>query len=163
MLEERVIVVRVEAAQAWVTALGPDQCRRCRDGGGCGGGFFARIVRRRRSEIAADHSLRDLRVGEQVVVGFAEDALLKASLVVYLLPLAGLFVAGGFAHRVMQAGDLLVAGFAVCGLLAGLGGARAVADRLQHQADFRLRILRRCRPDADHCARLPLAALHDER
>jgi len=160
MLEERVVVVRVDGSQAWVRPLGPEQCRRCAEGRGCGGGFFSRLVRRRPNDIPARHRLDDLRSGEQVVVGMREDALLTASVLVYLLPLAGMFAFGAFAHLGMEAIDLIVAIFGVAGLLFGLACTRMISARIEPDPRFQLEILRRARPDPEHCARLPLAALH---
>lgn len=158
MLEERVRVVRCEPGFAWVRALDAAQCQRCASGQGCGGSWLIR----RRPDAPARHTLSDLRAGEQVVVGLPEDALLKASLLIYLPPLLGLFSVGGFGHAVLRAAPGWVAGFGLAGLLLGLGVTRVLAQRVQDDPQLQLRVLARAGQQqqlAQGCARAPSLTL----
>lgn len=155
MIEERAIVSRVAEGCAWVRAYGPESCPRCAEGRGCGGGVLSRLVGRRRPEVAVQGSVGPLRVGETVIVGIDEGALMQASVWVYLVPLAGMLTLGLFAQLVLAAHDLLVAGFGLAGLVGGFAATRALSLRAESSARYRPVILRRADEHAAICARLP--------
>ncbi|MES0873594.1 SoxR reducing system RseC family protein [Sinimarinibacterium thermocellulolyticum] len=120
MIEERAIVARVDdQGSVWVRPYGVESCPKCARGEGCGGGVLARLLGRRRPEIRVGGRLDGLRAGDAVVVGVEESALMLASLWVYLVPLAGMFLAGAFAHLALKAHDVLVAAFGLTGLVGG--------------------------------------------
>jgi sigma-E factor negative regulatory protein RseC len=154
MIEERAIVRVVSDGQVWVQALNPGNCPRCAEGRGCGGGILARLVGSRRPDVPADSSIADLRVGETVVIGISESALIGASLAVYIVPLAAMIGMGAFAHLALDAADILVAAFGLAGLAAGFIWAARFAARDGAAARFRPVVLRRD-DDAQRCPRLP--------
>lgn len=117
--------------------------------------MLARLAGRRQTEVCVDGTIRDLRCGETVIVGVDEAALMQASLWVYLVPLAGMFAAGAFAQLLLQAHDLLVAGFGLAGFAGGFAATRAAARRADGSARFRLALLRRDVHAAQVCARSP--------
>lgn len=119
MIEERAIVSRVEDDRVWVRPFGVESCPRCQEGRGCGGGVIGRLVTRRRPEIAVQLRADLPRVGDVVIVGVEEGAVVQAALAVYALPIVTLLAAGGFAHQVLQAHELLVAAFGAVGLVGG--------------------------------------------
>ncbi|MEQ1437835.1 SoxR reducing system RseC family protein [Fontimonas sp. SYSU GA230001] len=153
MIEERAIVVRVCDGRIWVRAFGPESCPRCAQGRGCGGGVLARLVGRSRPQVRVEGSLQDLRCGDAVIVGVDEAALMRASLWVYLVPLAGMFAAGAFAHLVLQAHDLLVAGFGLAGLAGGFAAARVASRDAETSPRYRPVLLRRDAHAGAACAR----------
>lgn len=155
MIEERARVSRIEAGGVWVQALGSDGCARCAEGRGCGGGVLAKLVSPRRPEVAVSGSLPALRIGDTVMVGLPENALLSAALVVYAAPVAGMFLFGAFAHQVLAAHDVLVAGFGLLGLVSGFLFTWLHSQRPDSQARFRPVLLRRAVIDAGDCARMP--------
>ncbi|MCK5769762.1 SoxR reducing system RseC family protein [Algiphilus sp.] len=153
MIEERAIVTRVENGQVFVQALNMGNCKPCAEGRGCGGGLLGRLARHRKYAIEVNTQVRDLQSGDAVVVGIAGDALLRASALVYLLPLVGMIGLGAFARLTLQAGDALVAAFAVAGLAAGLLVVRWKSLSID-ATRFRPMVLRRDRFGADSCPRL---------
>lgn len=155
MIEERARVSRVDAGGVWVRALGAEGCARCAEGRGCGGGMLSRLVSPRRPEVAVSGSLPALRAGDAVVVGLPENALLSAALVVYAAPVAGMFAFGAFAHQVLVAHDVLVAGFGLLGLGVGFLYTHWHSQRPESQARFRPVLLRRAVIEPSDCARLP--------
>jgi sigma-E factor negative regulatory protein RseC len=153
MIEERAIVTRIEAGQVYVQALNMGNCKRCAEGRGCGGGLLGRLGRHRRQAIPVTTRVTDLQSGDPVVVGIGSDALLRASVMVYLMPLVGMIGLGAVARLGLGAGDLLVAAFAVTGLAAGLLHVRWKSESVD-ASQFRPVVLRRDRFGADSCPRL---------
>ena len=86
-----------------------------------------------------------LAVGERVVIGIPENALIKASITAYAIPLATLLLAGALAQWKFG-NDLATMAAMVTGLLIGLGLSRVSAGRLLMQGDLAPRFLRRARP-----------------
>lgn len=154
MIEERAIVRRVADGDVRIQALNPGNCPRCAEGRGCGGGILSKLVSRKRPDVRVESRVADLRVGELVVVGIDEAALLSASIWVYLVPLGAMLLAGGIAQQWLRAPDLIVMAFGIAGLALGLAWLRRQSARAGEQARFRPVILRREADGGDHCARM---------
>lgn len=146
-------VVRVEDGIAWFEPEQTTSCGHCASsaacgantaavGGGTGIGSIARRIELRRFPL---DNARGLTVGERVVVGVDERALLKASATAYAIPLLTAFTAGGFAHSL--AGDDGITLLAmVGGLLAGFFAAGIAARALERHGELSPRYLRRATP-----------------
>jgi sigma-E factor negative regulatory protein RseC len=87
----------------------------------------------------------NLAVGERVVVGIPNNALIKAAITAYAIPLATLLLAGALAQWKFGS-DLVTMAAMVAGLVLGLGLSRIGAGRLLLQGDLAPRFLRRARP-----------------
>ena len=117
MLEENARVVAVEAGAVWVETVRRSTCSACSASAGCGQGLMEKLgVGERRGYVRA-LAAQDYAVGDHVVIGIPEDLLVRSSLLVYLLPLLGLFGAALLAER-LALGESFV-------ILAGLGGFAA--------------------------------------
>lgn len=117
MIEEQGRVVAVEDGAVWVETLRKSTCSSCSANAGCGQGLMDKLgVGRSRGLVRALCNLR-LEVGDSVVIGVREDLLVRGSLLVYLLPLAGLFVVALLAQA-LGAGEpqIVVAGLSGLGL-----------------------------------------------
>ena len=86
-----------------------------------------------------------LGVGERVVVGVDDRALIKASLTAYALPLVAAFTAAGLAESAWG-NDLATLAAMAAGLGAGLLAAHVGARRLSARGELAPRFLRRARP-----------------
>lgn len=84
-------VVDVEADGVWLETGVQRGCANCREGRGCGVSIFQRLFRLPRHRVFLPTSER-LSVGDHVVIGMGQRALLVASLWLYLAPLAALLV-----------------------------------------------------------------------
>jgi sigma-E factor negative regulatory protein RseC len=87
----------------------------------------------------------DLRVGERIVVGVDDRALIKAALTAYGLPLATALAAGGLAESAVGS-DLVSMAAMAAGLGLGLLAARFGARRLSRQGELAPHFLRRAQP-----------------
>jgi sigma-E factor negative regulatory protein RseC len=137
-------VVSVADGTAEVACLGGGGCGSCSTEGGCGGdggGLFGLGGRPpTRLHVPLEGMIPE--PGERVVLGLPESGYLQASVLIYLVPIAGIFAGGGLAA--LAGGD---DGAAALGGLAGFGVALAAlhghSRRVAHRDRFRARILRR--------------------
>ncbi|MEJ2325811.1 MAG: SoxR reducing system RseC family protein [Chromatiaceae bacterium] len=122
-------VVEIKGDVAWLEPEQTTTCGGCAASGACGakdmGTVASRVATRRFPLI--DHP--GLQVGERILVGVRGDALLKASLTAYALPLVTLFVGAGLAQWVFGQDGATLAG-SLGGLVLGLLLARLGASRL---------------------------------
>ncbi|MBS7661530.1 SoxR reducing system RseC family protein [Pseudomonas lalucatii] len=132
MIEESGRVVAVEAGAVWVETLRKSTCSSCSMSAGCGQGVLDRLgVGGRRGHVRALSDL-SLSVGDAVVIGVREDLLVRGSLLVYLVPLMGLFAAALAAERLALSEPVVVlcalAGLALAALGVRWRSARTAGD-----------------------------------
>jgi len=141
-------VVGVDGATVWLEPEQTTSCGSCASASSCGAGVGGvgtvanRIAARR---FALDNA-NDLHVGERVVVGVAERALIRAALTAYGLPLLTALTTGGIAESTWGS-DLATMAAMAGGLLGGLLLARLVARRLSAHGELAPRFLRRALPN----------------
>ena len=138
-------VVSVDGTVAWLVPEQTGSCGGCAASGACGAkgiGTLASRLEYRRFKIENEEHLA---VGERVVIGIPDNALIKASITAYAIPLATLLLAGALAQWKFG-NDLATMAAMVTGLLTGLGLSRVSAGRLLMQGDLAPRFLRRARP-----------------
>jgi sigma-E factor negative regulatory protein RseC len=123
-------------------------CGTCDSQGGCGTAVLGRWFSRGTSRVQVRSAL-PLHAGEEVVVGLEETALLRASLLLYLLPVVAM-IAGAVAGTTLGAarGDWPGIAGGLLGLLAGLAVSRSRAAALQRGNDGEVVLLRRHRERA---------------
>jgi sigma-E factor negative regulatory protein RseC len=140
-------VVSVSADVAWLEPEQTTSCGSCASAAACGSGatgmgtVASRIEARR---FPLDNGA-ELMVGERVVVGVDDRALIKASLTAYALPLIAAFTAAGLAQSTWDS-DLATMAAMVAGLGVGLLAARFGAHRLSSRGELAPRFLRRAQP-----------------
>lgn len=141
MIEEDGRVVRVDDGFAWVETQRPGACGGCAAGKGCGISALGGVLGRRKAPVRVINRIGAV-AGDQVVIAISEAGLLRASLAVYLVPLAGLFVGAlsgqylgsGWLKETVELSSLVggVAGFAAALVwLRRLGRAANRDDRYQ--------------------------------
>ncbi|HGM8441755.1 transcriptional regulator [Pseudomonas aeruginosa] len=117
MIEEQGRVVATEPGAVWVETVRRSTCSSCSANAGCGQGMMQRLgVGAGRARVRALSDL-SLRVGDAVVLGIHEDLLLRASVLFYLFPLLGFFVAALLATRAGLVEPLIIVS-GLAGLLA---------------------------------------------
>lgn len=120
----RVIAVTgfAPAPQALVEVDASVSCARCAEGKGCGAGLLGRRPGSRRVDARIAGGLT-VGEGDEVRIELAPSNLLRASMIVYGLPLCGAVLGAALAY-VVGLGELQAALAAVGGILAGLVLAR---------------------------------------
>lgn len=123
MITETGKVVAVRGNQVWVQTIRTSACQQCAARHGCGQKALASVTGGRANRILVANSVA-ARVGDEVVIGIPEEALLGASFLAYAVPLLGL-VAGSLAgHAMGGSGDLPALAGGIAGLAAGLAATR---------------------------------------
>lgn len=151
-------VVRVADGLAWLEPEQTTSCGHCASSASCGTGqreaagigTVASRLAARRFTIDNLEGGAALQVGERVVIGVGEGALLGAALTAYGLPLLTALV-GGSVGQGMYGEDAAAMLGMVGGLAFGLFIARLLTRRLAARGDLAPRFLRRARPD-ETCA-----------
>ena len=143
MIEEPAVVVEAGAGYAWVETQRRSACGACSASEGCGTAALAKVWGDRRARVRAISAL-PLQPGDAVIVGLAEGALLRGSLLVYLLPIV-LLLAGALLGQTAFAGageePVILSG--AVGLGLGFLAARVVSRRLRSDARFQPVVMRR--------------------
>lgn len=135
-------VVAVDGNMAWLVPEQGSSCSGCSSSTACGSkgiGTMASRLEARRFQLVNDAGLR---VGERVVLGIRENTLLRASITAYIIPLAGLLIAGVLAQWVAS-NDFVTMAAMLAGLVLGLWLARLRAGRLLARGELAPRFLRR--------------------
>jgi len=147
MLEETAQVVAVEGSEVWVETERRSSCSSCAVQAGCGSAALAKVLGQRRSRVRALSDM-PLSVGDRVVIGIREQAVVRGSLAVYAVPVVMLLlgaVAGDMGARqfLWHNAELASLVLGVAGLAGGLWWLSAFSSRIRHSADYQPVVLRR--------------------
>ncbi|NVK40463.1 MAG: SoxR reducing system RseC family protein [Oceanospirillaceae bacterium] len=136
MLEETGRVVAVDDQVVWISSSRTSSCMSCSASKGCGQKALAEYASRKSEDLRVENLAGvDVRVGDQVIIGIREGSFLKASLLLYTLPLLLLFV-GGYLGTLQGDSELpAILGSAV-GLAVGLLVARILGQRLGRDCQY---------------------------
>lgn len=125
LIEGLARVVGVDGDQVWLATEAPAACGSCATKSACGSGSA-----KRRASWRVPRSLGPnqalLALGDSVHVGVDRNALTRASLTAYLLPLVTMLLAAGV---VQDAGNGVAIAAAMIGLLMGVLLARVLTRR----------------------------------
>jgi len=121
MIEEQAQVIEIQGEQLLLQAQTQSTCGSCAVNKSCGTSVLSKVVGRKFTQFQAENNI-DAKVGDTVIVGIAEDALLKGSLVMYIMPIMGMLVFALIADYLladMAVRDLFIATSGVAGLFFG--------------------------------------------
>lgn len=149
MIEESAQVVAVEGASGeyvWVETQRQSTCGGCAANQACGTATLAKVLGTRRTRVRAINQ-GGAQVGDRVIVGIDETALIRGSLAVYAMPLltllAGGIVGALLSERLQVTGESLTLGLGIAGLLAGLLWLKGFTRRIRDDSRYQPVVLRR--------------------
>ncbi len=146
MIEEQAQVVEMNGDQLVLQAQTKSSCGSCAASKGCGTSVLAKVVGRKFTRFHADNSV-DAEVGDTVIVGISEQALLRGSLVMYMVPIMGMLVFALVSEQLVdmlaENRDLLIAGSGIAGLVTGALLSRWYFQRRVNVHRFRPVVLRK--------------------
>lgn len=124
MITEEAVIVSVENDETWIETQRKSACGQCSANKGCGTSVLSKVVGNKHSKMKAINKI-DAKVGDAVVVGLNEEALLKGAYMTYLLPLLYLIVFAMVGQMIstslqFESSELLIIIFAVAGFYLGL-------------------------------------------
>lgn len=141
MIEETGRVVAVEPGAVWVETIRRTTCQSCSANRGCGHALLDSGQAGARARVRALTD-RPLEVGETVVMGLPEGALMRGAAFVYLLPLILMFAGALLGDGLELAGRHGAAIGGISGLLVGFLLNRWHADGHQEDQALHPRVLR---------------------
>ncbi len=121
MIEETGVVAELKGRHAWVETERRSSCGSC-SAKGCGTGVLAKVVGARRQRVRVENTI-GAEAGDTIVLGLREDALLRGSLAVYIVPLLAMLAAAFFGEALApQWGATDSEAWAATAGLLGFGG-----------------------------------------
>lgn len=121
MIEESAVVVKIANHQVWVESAQNSACGGCLQKASCSASAIGSVLKKKSVPVDCD---MQLKIGDKVTVAIDENLLLRASLLLYLLPLIALFAGAAIANWLLpvdaNAADLWLAGSAVLSFLVSL-------------------------------------------
>ena len=124
MIEERAVILSLqsEPSQTQTTATleieRKTACGLCGQTRGCGNSIWGKLFGHQTTAFKAQNRI-NAKVGDSVIVGINEKALLKSALLLYILPLVTLFFGAILASQLWQTDGSTMLGAAI-GLVLGL-------------------------------------------
>jgi len=121
MIEEHAQVIALENSDVWVETQRRSACGQCAANKGCGTATLAKVLGNKRSRVRTlNPQATSVAVGDEVIIGINEQALVRGSLAVYTVPLLMLFVFG-FLGQLLTA-QLLITNQDILPVVLGLSG-----------------------------------------
>ena len=121
MIEELAVVVKIENHQVWVEGGQNSACGGCQQKASCTTNALGSVLKKK--SVPVDSNIQ-LKTGDEVIVAIDENLLLRASILLYLVPLIALFTGAGIADWLLADNtgyaDLGIAGSAVLSFLLSL-------------------------------------------
>ena len=147
MLEETAQVVRINGNEVWVETQRRSSCSSCSAEKGCGTAILSKVLGNRRNVVRV-LSAMPLRVGDRVVIGIREQALVRGSLAVYAVPILLLLLGGligelGAEQFIWENAEFASVTLGISGFIAGLVWLRRFTRRIRNDANFQPVVLRR--------------------
>ena len=147
MIEETARVVQCQDNFAWVETNRKSACDSCSMNKGCGTGAISKIFGDKRTRLKVINKI-NADVGDNVLIGINESALLAGSFLVYLLPIIFLLcfaLLGELMAKqlLIQNSELLPILFAVFGLGLAMWWVRRKTANLEHTNRYQAVIIRR--------------------
>ena len=104
MIEETAKIVELEGEFAWVETQRKSACGACAVNKGCGTATIAKVLGKKRTRVRAINRL-NAKLGDEVVIGIQEQALVRGSIAVYAVPLVFLLLGGMLGEWLGQGSD----------------------------------------------------------
>lgn len=133
MIEEHAIILSTESQStenqgehqsiATLEVVRKTACGLCGKTRGCGNALWGKIFAHKAVDFKAENSI-DAKVGQSVIVGIDEHALMKSALLLYMVPLASMLLGAVLLSQVSSS-DLVAMLGAIIGLVVGYLWVRA--------------------------------------
>lgn len=121
MIEASTTVIKVQGQTVWLAGSQDSGCGSCGQKAGCSATAFESLFGKKIVE--ADSPIR-LQMGDRVLIEIDENMLLRGALLLYLLPLLGLFasvvLADSLLPETLAYRDLWLTGSALLGMFLSL-------------------------------------------
>ena len=147
MLEEQALVVAVDDDGVRVETCRQSACQSCSAKSHCGHSLLGKISKGQIQQFYVSTDL-ELKPGDQVVLGLGEQAFIKGSALVYLMPLLAMMLMAVIGEQLFGNNSLMSFFLAATGLLSGFLLVRWYSRKNQFNPEYQPVVLRKL-PSAD--------------
>lgn len=140
MIEERARVLSVHDDQVWVETERQSTCGACAANKGCGTAVLGKVFGARQMRVQARSQI-PLQVGDEIIIGVEENALVKGSFAVYVVPLLMMFL-GALCGKWVANSEHISVLMGLLGLLVGFAWLRVFGLRIRADAYYQPVVLR---------------------
>lgn len=146
MIEEEAVVVGVESDRIWIETQRKSTCGQCAAKSGCGTAVLSKVLGQKRNQIPVLKSF-PVQVGDKVIIGIKENALVRGSIALYAVPLLAMLLFGILGESVSQqllnnSNDSVAILGAVFGLFVGTLWMRWFTKRIRKNSNYQPSLLR---------------------
>jgi sigma-E factor negative regulatory protein RseC len=147
MIEETAQVVCIDDGDVWVETRRRSTCSACAAEKGCGTAALSKVLGNRRTRIRVLADM-PLAVGDSVVIGIGEQALVRGSLAVYAVPLLLLLLGAllgrlGAGSGLWDSAEAASPVLGLAGLAAGLLWLKRFTRHIKDDRNYQPVVLRR--------------------
>jgi len=152
VIEESATVLSVAGNTAWVETQRRRSCDGCAARHGCGSAALSKVLGNRRTRLQVISQV-EVEPGDRVVLGLQEQALIRGSIAVYLIPLLSMIALAVGAEAAFGTesgsgdGPALAGGLA--GMVLGMMWLNMFGRKVQADARYQAVLLRRTAQVAD--------------
>ncbi|MEE9331159.1 MAG: SoxR reducing system RseC family protein [Methylophilaceae bacterium] len=146
MIEEHAVILTIEQAQnetppmATLEVVRKTACGLCGKTRGCGNAIWGKLFVHKTPSFKAQNTI-DAKVGQSVIIGIDENALMKSALLLYVVPLVTMFIGTILALQFVNS-DLAAMSGAAIGLLIGYFWIKAHTTGRAYYQSHQPKILR---------------------
>lgn len=145
MIEERGRVLSMESGAVWVTTIRSSTCGSCQAKAGCGHALLQKLGTRSSQGFVRALTEQTWQIGEEVIIGVPENAVVRSAMWAYLVPLVGLFTAALTAQALGCSEPMMIL-LAAVGLLAGFAVVRWHDRKVQQDSQLHPQVIARASP-----------------
>ncbi len=145
MIEQQAIILSIEETTqqtpiATIEVVRKTACGLCGKTRGCGNAFWGKLFGHKSTSLKAQNGI-GAKVGQTVVVGIDEAALMKSAFLLYIVPLVTMFAGAILAMQFVDSDGSAMIG-AVVGLVAGFLWVKAHTVGRGYDERYQPKILR---------------------
>ncbi|WP_440874388.1 SoxR reducing system RseC family protein [Thalassotalea sp. PLHSN55] len=146
MIEELAVVTEIGTDHVTVESEVKSTCSSCQQVNSCASGQVARAIPQKKLIVKLETSL-SLNIGDKVVIGIVEKALLSTAIQAYLWPLVGLIAFSGvgqyFHSQAIFSHELYALAFGILGGVLGFWVAKVQLAKQARQNNLIPKLLRK--------------------
>lgn len=137
MIEQQAIILALDPqtenkSLASIEVVRKTACGLCGKTRGCGNAIWGKMFAHKTTSFKAENTI-DAQVGQSVIIGIDENAVMKSALLLYMVPLVTMFIGAILVSQIHESDVAAIVG-AVSGLLVGYFWVKAhITGRVYYQ------------------------------
>jgi len=153
MIEQAATVVKTADNIAWVESQRQSTCGSCSAKKGCGTSLLDNMFGASRIRVKVRDDI-GTHQGDDVIIAIEENALVASSLLMYIVPVVGLFLFAGIADLLLHLPELFIIISGLTGIIGGFYVVRKIAALSVIFSSTQPAIIEVVKPDNFHAVTL---------